>query len=106
MPTAVGGEREVLFEPSHLRGVQFARRIIGLALGEETIVDAYIVLIATVEGIDIIAIGRSADVYVRLPDVSAGGSMAMLHDMASLIFYLMVAGKVGVTAEEFVSSLE
>ena len=32
--------------------------------------------------------------------------MAMLHDMASLIFYLMVAGKVGVTAEEFVSSLE
>ena len=49
------GEREVLFEPSHLRGVQFARRIIGLALGEETIVDAYIVLIATVEGI----VGRS-----------------------------------------------
>ena len=50
-----GGEREVLFEPSHLRGVQFARRIIGLTLGEETVVDAYIVLVATVEGI----VGRS-----------------------------------------------
>ncbi len=46
---------EVLFQPLHLSFVQLSRRVIRLALGEETVVDAHIVLIATVEGI----VGRS-----------------------------------------------
>ena len=54
----------------------------------------------------IISIWSSADVDIRLPDVATGSSMTMLHHILALIIDLVVAGKMSMAAEEFISSLE
>ena len=54
----------------------------------------------------IISIWSSADVDVRLPYIATGGSMTMLHHILALIIDLVVAGKMSMAAEEFISSLE
>jgi len=56
--------------------------------------------------IDIISVRGAADVDVRLPYIATGGSMTMLHHILALIIDLVVAGKMSMAAEEFVSSLE
>ena len=60
----------------------------------------------TLEAIDIVSVGRAADVDVRLPDVSAGCRMAVLQQMTTVVVHLMVQCEVGVTAEELVSTFE
>ena len=54
----------------------------------------------------IISIWSSADVDIRLPYIATGGSMTMLHHILALIIDLVVAGKMSMAAEEFISSLE
>ena len=60
----------------------------------------------THKAIDIISIRSAADVDVRLPDIATSCSMTMLHHILALIVNLMVAGKMSMSAEEFVSSLK
>ena len=60
----------------------------------------------TNELIDIIAVWCTADIYVGLPDIATCCSMTMLHHILALIPDFMVAGEMGVTAKEFVSSLK
>ena len=54
----------------------------------------------------IISIWSSADVDVRLPYIATGGSMTMLHHILALIIDLVVAGKMSMSAEEFVTALK
>ncbi len=56
--------------------------------------------------IDIISVRGSADVDVRLPDIATGSSMTMLHHILALIIDFVVAGKMSMSAEEFISSLK
>ena len=56
--------------------------------------------------IDIISVRGAADVDVRLPDIATGCGMAMLHHILALVVDLMVAGKMSMAAEEFISSLK
>ena len=60
----------------------------------------------TNELIDIIAVWCTADIYVGLPYIATCCSMTMLHHILALIPDFMVAGEMGVTAKEFVSSLK
>ena len=54
----------------------------------------------------IISIWSSADVDIRLPYIATGGSMTMLHHILSLIVDFVVAGKMSMSAEEFVTALK
>ena len=54
----------------------------------------------------IISIWSSADVDIRLPYIATGGSMTMLHYILALIIDLVVAGKMSMSAEEFVTALK
>ncbi len=56
--------------------------------------------------IDIISVRGAADVDVRLPYIATGSSMAMLHHILALIVDFVVAGKMSMSAEEFISSLK
>ena len=47
-----------------------------------------------------------ANVDVRLPDVATRCSMTMLHHILALVVDFVVAGKMSMSAEEFVSSLK
>ena len=61
---------------------------------------------STIDIIDVIPVGRTADIDVRLPYIAACGGMTVLDEMQSVEVYLMVDGKVGVSAEQFEASLE
>ena len=56
--------------------------------------------------IDIISVRRAADVDVRLPDIATGCSMTMLHHILALVVDFVVAGKMSMSAEEFIASLK
>ena len=56
--------------------------------------------------IDIISVRGAADVDIRLPYIATGGSMTMLHHILALIIDLVVAGKMSMAAEEFVTALK
>ena len=60
----------------------------------------------THKAIDILSVRGAADVDVRLPDIATGSSMTMLHHILALIIDFVVAGKMSMAAEEFISSLE
>ena len=60
----------------------------------------------THETVYIISVRGAADVDVRLPDIATGSSMTMLHHILSLIIDLVVAGKMSMSAEEFVTALK
>lgn len=59
-----------------------------------------------VKTIDVISVRRTADVYVRLPDVAAGSCMAVLGYVLSAEVYLMVYRKMRVSAEQLIAALE
>ena len=54
----------------------------------------------------IISVRGAADVDVRLPDIATSSSMTMLHHILALIIDLVVAGKMSMAAEEFVTALK
>ena len=62
--------------------------------------------LGALEGIDVVAIWRTTDIDVGLPNIATSCGMAMLHHVFAFIFYLVVEGEVGVAAEEFIPALE
>ena len=62
--------------------------------------------LSVIEAIYVIAIRCATDIDIALPDISAGGSMTVFHEMLPLKVYLVVDGEMRMTAEQFKTSLE
>ena len=61
---------------------------------------------AASEGVNVISVRSAADVDVRLPNVSAGGGMAVFYHVVTVNLRLVVDGEMRVSAEQFVASAE
>ena len=77
-----------------------------LALVPECALVVAIADAGTHKTINIISVRCAADVDVRLPDIATGSSMTMLHHILALVVDFVVAGKMSMSAEEFISSLK
>lgn len=61
---------------------------------------------AASEGVNVISVRSAADVDVRLPNVSAGGGMAVFYHVVTVNLRLVVDGEMRVSAEQLVASAE
>ncbi len=58
----------------------------------------------TAHGVHIISIGHAVDINVRLPYITAGGSMTAFVHLLAIEGYLVIHSKVGMAAEEAIVS--